>query len=94
MNLRDAPFRVGQWRVNPALDEICRDGTTVKLEPRTMRVLMCLAEHGGEVVLLSSYPGETIFQMTVAREIQPPGAPTVSGTDAHDEVNQHENLRA
>jgi signal transduction histidine kinase len=55
----------------------------------------CIAvEHGGEVVLLSSYPGETIFQMTVAREIQPTGAPTVSGTDPHDEVDQHENLRA
>jgi signal transduction histidine kinase len=55
----------------------------------------CIAvEHGGEVVLLSSYPGETIFQMTVAREIQPTGAPTVSGTDPRDEVDQHENLRA
>ena len=55
----------------------------------------CIAvEHGGEVVLLSSYPGETIFQMTVAREIQPPGAPSVSGTDPRDEVDQHENSRA
>jgi signal transduction histidine kinase len=55
----------------------------------------CIAvEHGGEVVLLSSYPGETIFQMTVAREIQPTGGPTVSGTDPRDEVDQHENLRA
>jgi signal transduction histidine kinase len=55
----------------------------------------CIAvEHGGEVVLLSSYPGETIFQMRVAREIQPPNVPTVSGTDPHHEVDQHENLRA
>jgi signal transduction histidine kinase len=55
----------------------------------------CIAvEHGGEVVLLSSYPGETIFQMRVAREIQPSDAPTVSGTDPHNEVDQHENLRA
>ena len=50
MNLRDAPFRIGQWRVDPALDEICRDGKTIKLEPRTMRVLICLAEHEGAVV--------------------------------------------
>ena len=50
MNLRNAPFRIGQWRVNRALDEIGRDGTTVKLEPRTMCVLICLAEHQAEVV--------------------------------------------
>ena len=52
------------------------------------------AEHGGEVVLLSSYPGETIFQMTVARDIKLPAAPAVSGTGPHDEVDQHENSRA
>src|SRR5260370_9223614 len=41
---------IGAWRVDPALDEISRDGTTVKLEPRAMRVLICLAEHAGQVV--------------------------------------------
>lgn len=46
----NAAFRIGLWRVDPALDEISRDGTTIKLEPRTMRVLVCLAEHAGEVV--------------------------------------------
>jgi TolB-like protein/DNA-binding winged helix-turn-helix (wHTH) protein/Tfp pilus assembly protein PilF len=43
-------LRIGAWRVDPALDEISRDGTTVKLEPRAMRVLVCLAEHAGQVV--------------------------------------------
>jgi TolB-like protein/Tfp pilus assembly protein PilF len=43
-------LRIGDWRVNPALDEIARDGKALKLEPRTMRVLLCLAEHAGEVV--------------------------------------------
>src|SRR5258708_7548500 len=43
-------LRVGAWRVDPALDEISRDGTTVKLEPRAMRVLICLAERAGQVV--------------------------------------------
>ena len=42
--------RIGAWRVDPALDEISRDGTTVKLEPRAMRVLVCLAERPGQVV--------------------------------------------
>jgi TolB-like protein/DNA-binding winged helix-turn-helix (wHTH) protein len=43
-------LRIGSWRVDPALDEISKDGTAVKLEPRTMRLLVCLAEHAGEVV--------------------------------------------
>ena len=43
-------LRVGDWRVDPALDEIFRDGTSVKLEPRTMRLLICLAERAGQVV--------------------------------------------
>jgi transcriptional activator of cad operon len=43
-------LRIGAWRVDPALDEISTDGTTVKLEPRAMRVLVCLAEHAGQVV--------------------------------------------
>jgi transcriptional activator of cad operon len=43
-------LRIGAWRVDPALDEISKDGVTVKLEPRAMRVLVCLAEHAGQVV--------------------------------------------
>src|SRR5271168_3184987 len=43
-------LRIGAWRVDPALDEISRDGETVKLEPRAMKVLLCLAEHVGQVV--------------------------------------------
>jgi transcriptional activator of cad operon len=43
-------FFVGEFRVNPAPDEISRHGVTTKLEPRTMRLLVCLAEHAGQVV--------------------------------------------
>jgi transcriptional activator of cad operon len=43
-------LRIGAWRVDPALDEIYKDGETTKLEPRTMRLLVCLAEHAGQVV--------------------------------------------
>jgi TolB-like protein/DNA-binding winged helix-turn-helix (wHTH) protein/Tfp pilus assembly protein PilF len=32
------------------LDEISKDGTNVKLEPRTMRLLVCLAENAGQVL--------------------------------------------
>ncbi len=51
MNLPKHPvLRIGAWRADPALDEISNDGATVKLEPRAMRVLMCLAERAGQVV--------------------------------------------
>jgi len=51
MNVPDEiALRIGAWRVDPALDEISRDGTTVKLEPRTMRLLVCLARHAGQAV--------------------------------------------
>src|SRR5215813_9137497 len=43
-------LRVGAWCVNPATCEIVRDGNTVRLEVRTMRLLVCLAERGGSVV--------------------------------------------
>jgi TolB-like protein/tetratricopeptide (TPR) repeat protein len=45
-----APLRIDDLRVDPALDEICRAGHTIKLEPKAMQLLMCLAERAGEVV--------------------------------------------
>ena len=43
-------LRVGDWCVNPMSGQMSRNGETVRLEMRTMRVLVCLAEHVGEVV--------------------------------------------
>jgi transcriptional activator of cad operon len=43
-------LRIGEWCVNPTSGQISRDGETVRLEARTMRLLLCLAEHAGEVV--------------------------------------------
>ena len=43
-------IRIGAWRVDSALDEISRDGTTVKLEHRLMQLLLYLAEREGQVV--------------------------------------------
>lgn len=45
-----AVVQVGDWIVEPALDTISRDGETQKLEPRTMRLLICLIESAGTVV--------------------------------------------
>jgi TolB-like protein/DNA-binding winged helix-turn-helix (wHTH) protein/Tfp pilus assembly protein PilF len=42
--------QIGEWTVQPAIDCIWRGTETQKLEPRTMRLLMCLAESAGEVV--------------------------------------------
>ena len=43
-------FRVGEWLVDPALDQISRNTEVIKLEPRTMRLLVRLAETSGQVV--------------------------------------------
>ena len=43
-------LQVGDWRVDPAVDEISRDGLVVNLEPRSMHLLVYLAERAGQVV--------------------------------------------
>src|ERR1700691_6461926 len=41
---------VGEWIVTSSLDSISKGTETQKLEPRTMRLLLCLADSAGEVV--------------------------------------------
>ncbi|HSY82775.1 MAG TPA: winged helix-turn-helix domain-containing protein [Gemmatimonadaceae bacterium] len=41
---------IGDWDVNPTTGQISRNGETVRLEARTMRLLVYLAERAGEVV--------------------------------------------
>lgn len=43
-------LRIGDWCVNPTSGQISRDGKTGQLEVRTLRLLLHLAEHAGEVV--------------------------------------------
>jgi len=43
-------LRIGEWRVDPASGQISRNGETARLEARTMRLLIYLAERSGEVV--------------------------------------------
>jgi DNA-binding winged helix-turn-helix (wHTH) protein len=55
-------LKVGDWTVEPALNQLSAAGKTVKLEPKTMAVLVYLADRPGEVVtreaLLSAiWPG-------------------------------------
>jgi TolB-like protein/DNA-binding winged helix-turn-helix (wHTH) protein/tetratricopeptide (TPR) repeat protein len=46
----DGAVQIGEWIVNPSRDAISKGTETQKLEPRTMRLLMCLANCAGEVV--------------------------------------------
>jgi transcriptional activator of cad operon len=50
--------RVGDWVVEPALDTISRDGTVEKLEPRAMRLLLCLIDAAGDVVSIEQLLSE------------------------------------
>ena len=43
-------LRVGEWCVNPASGQISKAGETARLEERSMRLLLCLVDHPGEVV--------------------------------------------
>src|SRR5512134_1557987 len=62
--LRQEKLLVGEWTVEPALDQISATGKTVKLEPKGMAVLLYLADRPGEVVsrqaLLSAVWPDTV----------------------------------
>jgi TolB-like protein/DNA-binding winged helix-turn-helix (wHTH) protein len=45
----DPGFRIGEWLVTPSLNQISRNGTSARVEPKAMRVLVYLAEHPGVV---------------------------------------------
>jgi len=47
---KEGALQIGEWTVNPSLDSISKGTETQKLEPRTMRLLLCLADSAGEVV--------------------------------------------
>lgn len=62
---RKEGLRVGDWRVETALNQLSSVGKTVKLEPKVMSVLMYLADRPGQVVsrdaLLSAvWPGVVV----------------------------------
>jgi len=45
-----SPFQVGHWHVDPLSCEIKSADQQQKLEPKVMAVLVCLAQHAGQVV--------------------------------------------
>lgn len=67
-------FRIGEWSVDPDLDEISRGAEVVKLEPRTMRLLCRLAESPGHTVsnqqlLDSVWPGVIVGPASVYQAV-------------------------
>src|SRR5689334_3943250 len=47
-----AKLRIGDWQVDPAAGQISRGGEVVRVEARTLRLLLELAEHPGQTVSL------------------------------------------
>jgi transcriptional activator of cad operon len=51
-------LRIGHWCVNPASGQISQAGKSVRVEARTLRLLLCLAEHAGQVVSVDNLLNE------------------------------------
>lgn len=64
-----APFRIGEWVVDPALNRVSRQDHAETIEPRMMHVLVCLASVPGRVVsrgdLLDVVWGEVVVNEEV-----------------------------
>jgi len=46
------PLQIGAWRVDPRTGQLSREGEMVRVEARTLRLLLYLAQRAGEVVSL------------------------------------------
>ena len=71
---RNPRLQIGDWCVDPTLSEISRDGTTTRLETRTMRLLLALADRPGEVLsiddlLTQVWPGVAVSPDSVYQAI-------------------------
>ncbi len=67
-------WRIGEWRVDPDLDVLAREGQTIRVEPRTMRLLLYLAAHAGRVVdvqqlLDEVWPNVVVTQSSVYQAV-------------------------
>jgi len=67
-------LRIGDWRVDPTSSEISRDGQIARVDVRTMRLLMCLADRAGEVVssddlLNQAWAGVIVSQDSVYQSV-------------------------
>src|SRR5256885_13173235 len=80
-------FRVGPWLIQPSLNTISQNGTSNRVEPKIMGVLVCLAEHTGEVVskeklLQAVWPDTFVSDDVLKRSISE--LRRAFGDDAHE----------
>jgi transcriptional activator of cad operon len=61
-------LRIGAWHVNPMSGQMSRDGETARLELRTLRLLLCLAERPGEVVSIDDLLTHVWSEVTVSQD--------------------------
>lgn len=62
---RHDTVRIGEWTVEPALNQLSSTGRTVRIEPKAMAVLMFLEDRAGQVVsrealLAAVWPGVVV----------------------------------
>ena len=67
-------FRLGPWLVEPSLNSVSNNGTSLRLEPKVMEVLVCLSHHPGEPVskeqlLQTVWPGTFVSDDVLTRSI-------------------------
>ena len=83
------PERIRESLFEPFVSEGKQKGTGLGLT-----LAHCIAlEHGGGVILLSSRPGETIFQMKLARAVAAQEATAAPDADRQNQVADNEDLR-
>lgn len=69
-----ADFRLGPWRVEPGLNRISCNGSSLRLEPKVMEVLVCLAHRAGEPLskeqlLQAVWPGTFVSDDVLTRSV-------------------------
>jgi transcriptional activator of cad operon len=70
----EARLRIGDWYVNPASGQLSRNEEVVRLEARTMRLLLCLAERPAELVSIEEllkkvWPGVIVTSDSVYQAV-------------------------
>jgi DNA-binding winged helix-turn-helix (wHTH) protein/TolB-like protein/Flp pilus assembly protein TadD len=70
----DSALRIGEWVARPATNELFRGNESVRLEPRSMDVLMALAARAGEVVsreelFAAAWPGVVVGDEALTQSI-------------------------
>ena len=89
-NGEGVPIAIRDSLFEPFVSEGKQKGTGLGLT-----LAHCIAkEHGGEVVLLSTCPGETVFQMIVPRGPQPRDEKIGQQANPENGLTEHEKLRS